>query len=125
MIINNKTNYEGYELAEFLNNELVGHRLTEITDTEIKLDNGVVLTIEPNEGCGGCWAGWAEMNIVPSNPNLEAAVMNLEYKDTDDEYSDSFKIFIYMADNTSITMEGNNGNDNGFYGSGFWISVTR
>lgn len=70
-------------------------------------------------------SGWAEMDIDPYNPNIEAAVMNVEYKDADDIRSDSFKIFIYMADNTSITMEGNNGNDNGYYGSGFWVTVTR
>ena len=118
-------NYQGYELAELLNKELIGQRITEITTEKIVLDNGTVLTIELNQGCGGCWAGWAEMEIVPNNPNIEAAVMNVEYKDTDNECSDSFKIFIYMANNTSVTMEGNNGNDNGYYGSGFWVSVTR
>ena len=118
-------NYQGYELAELLNKELIGQRITEITTEKIVLDNGTVLTIELNQGCGGCCAGWAEMEIVPNNPNIKAAVMNVEYKDTDNEYSDSFKIFIYMANNTSVTMEGNNGNDNGYYGSGFWVSVTR
>ena len=120
-----RSNYDGYELAELLEQELVGKRITKITDEKIVLDNGTVLDIEPNEGCGGCSAGWAEMDIDPYNPNIEAAVMNVEYKDTDKIRSDSFKIFIYMADNTSITMEGNNGNDNGYYGSGFWVTVTR
>ena len=118
----NRKNYDGWDLADLLREELVGKRITKITDEKIVLDNGTVLLIEPNEGCGG---GWAEMDIDPYNPNIEAAVMNVEYKDTDDILSDSFKIFIYMADNTSITMEGNNGNDNGYYGSGFWVSVTR
>ena len=120
-----RLNYAGYELAELLEQELVGKRIIKITDEKIVPDNGTVLLIEPNEGCGGCSAGWAEMDIDPYNPNIEAAVMNVEYKDTDDIRSDSFKIFIYMADNTSITMEGNNGNDNGYYGSGFWVTVTR
>lgn len=120
-----RSNYDGYELAELLEQELVGKRITKITDEKIVLDNGTVLLIEPNEGCDGCSAGWAEMDIDPYNLNIEAAVMNVEYKDTDDIRSDSFKIFIYMADNTSITMEGNNGNDNGYYGSGFWVTVTR
>ena len=104
----NRKNYDGWDLADLLREELVGKRITKITDEKIVLDNGTVLLIEPNEGCGGCSAGWAEMDIDPYNPNIEAAVMNVEYKDTDDILSDSFKIFIYMADNTSITMEGNN-----------------
>lgn len=115
----------GMNQQNCLNKNLQEKRITKITDEKIVLDNGTVLLIEPNEGCGGCSAVWAEMDIDPYNPNIEAAVMNVEYKDTDDIRSDSFKIFIYMADNTSITMQGNNGNDNGYYGSGFWVTVTR
>lgn len=121
----NSKNYSGSQLSEMLNKELVGQRIYKITDNTIELENGTILTIDPNKGCDVCDAGWAEMNITTSNPYFDAAVMNVEYKDTDDIRSDSFKIFIYMADNTFITMEGNNGNDNGYYGSGFWVSVTR
>lgn len=117
-------NYSGYELADLLNKELVGQRITRITDDRINLANGTILEIEPNRGCDCCSTGWAEMKISPNNPNIEAAVMNVEYLNTDNDCSDSFKIFIYMA-NSTVTMEGNNGNDNGYYGSGFWVSVTR
>lgn len=35
-------NYQGYELAELLNKELIGQRITEITTEKIVLDNGTV-----------------------------------------------------------------------------------
>ena len=121
----NRKNSNGYKLSEMLNKELVGQRIYKITNNTIELENGTILTIDPNKGCDVCNAGWAEMNITPSNPYFDAAVMNVEYKDMSNKRSDSFKIFIYMADNSSVTMNGNNGNDNGYYGSGFWVSVTR
>lgn len=120
----NRKNYDGWDLADLLREELVGQRITTITDDLIVLDNGTVLDIEPNQGCGDCDTGWAEMEIIPNNPNTEAAVMNVEYEDTYKARTDSFKIFIYMA-NSTITMKGFNGNDNGYYGSGFWVTVTR
>lgn len=121
----NLKNYSGYELSEMLSKELVGERIKKITNDTIELKNGTIFTIEPNKGCDICGAGWAEMNIVTNNPHLDAAVMNVKYKDTNDECMDSFKIFIYMTNKSSVTMSGNNGNDNGFYGSGFWVDVTR
>lgn len=121
----NRKNYNGYKLSEMLNKELVGQRIYKITNNTIELENGTILTIDPNKGCDVCNAGWVEMNITPSNPYFDAAVMNVEYKDMSNKRSDSFKIFIYMTDNSSVTMNGNNGNDNGYYGSGFWVSVTR
>ena len=121
----NCKNYSGSQLSEMLNKELVGQRIYKITNNTIELENGTILTIDPNKGCDVCDTGWAEMNIVPSNPYFDAAVMNVEYKDMSNKRSDSFKIFIYMTDNSSVTMDGNNGNDNGYYGSGFWVTVTR
>lgn len=35
-----RSNYDGYELAELLEQELVGKRITKITDEKIVLDNG-------------------------------------------------------------------------------------
>lgn len=40
-------NYQDYELAELLEQELVGKRITKITDEKIDPDNGTVLLIEP------------------------------------------------------------------------------
>ena len=120
--------YEGYELAELLQKELVGKQITEITSEKIVLNNDKILRIVPSSGSRDFWAGGgdrAKMDIIPNNPNLEAAVINVEYKDTNEESLGSFKIFIHMANNTFVTIKGNNGKDNDFYGSGFCVSVTQ
>lgn len=120
--------YEGYELAELLQKELVGKQITEITSEKIVLNNDKILRIVPSSGSRDFWAGWvdrAKMDIIPNNPNLEAAVINVEYKDTNEESLGCFKIFIHMANNTFVTIKGNNGKDNDFYGSGFCVSVTQ
>lgn len=47
-------NYDSWELADLLREELVGHRIVAMTEEVIKLDNGVTLNIQLDEGCGGC-----------------------------------------------------------------------
>ena len=36
-----------------------------------------------------------------------------------------FKIFIYLVNKEVIEIDGDEGVGNGYYGSGFWVSVTR
>lgn len=118
----NEKNYEGYELVELLKKELVGKRITEITEEKIVLNNGTILRIGVSNNYRDFWASWvdrAKLNIIPNNPNIEADVMNVEYEDTSKDCLGSFEIFIYMTNNTFVTIKGNNGNI-----SGFWISVT-
>ncbi|HFZ7576950.1 TPA: hypothetical protein ACIO46_001637 [Streptococcus pyogenes] len=56
-------NFLGYDLAELLEEKLVGKRLKSIDDEKIVLADGTVIKIELNEGCGGCGNGWSELNI--------------------------------------------------------------
>ena len=73
-------NYDGWELADLMQKELVGHRIVAMTEEFIKLDNGVTLNIQLNEGCGGCSSGWAELDVVNFDKKYsEAAVMNVVY----------------------------------------------
>lgn len=53
----NRKNYNGYKLSEMLNKELVGQRIYKITNNTIELENGTILTIDPNKGCDVCNAG--------------------------------------------------------------------
>lgn len=126
-------NYDSWELADLMQKELVGHRIVAMTEEVIKLDNGVTLNIQLNEGCGGCSSGWSELDVVNFNKKYsEAAVMNVVYESyyTDKEKNknygqDEFKIFIYLVNKEVIEIDGDEGVGNGEYGSGFWISVTR
>ena len=116
-----------------LREELVGHRIIYMNEEVIKLDNGVTLNIQLNEGCGGCSSGWSELDVVNFDKKYsEAAVMNVVYesyytdKEKNKNYSqDEFKIFIYLVNKEVIEIDGDEGVGNGCYGSGFWVSVTR
>ncbi|HEQ2267474.1 TPA: hypothetical protein VEU46_000471 [Streptococcus pyogenes] len=116
-------NFLGYDLAELLEEKLVGKRLKSIDDEKIVLADGTVIKIELNEGCGGCGNGWSELNITTENPNLEFAVMGVEYTEKYSEWDDEFKIFVYMTDNSVIEIYGYDGVGNGYYGYGFWVTV--
>ncbi|HGH9852496.1 TPA: hypothetical protein ACJPFW_001235 [Streptococcus pyogenes] len=116
-------NFLGHDLAELLEEKLVGKRLKSIDDEKIVLADGTVIKIELNEGCGGCGNGWSELNITTENPNLEYAVMGVEYTEKYSEWDDEFKIFVYMTDNSVIEIYGYDGVGNGYYGYGFWVTV--
>ena len=36
---------------------LLGHRVEKVASDHIRLDNGYIVKVVPNEGCGGCSAG--------------------------------------------------------------------
>ncbi|EOI9067843.1 TPA: hypothetical protein ACF4WU_002000 [Streptococcus pyogenes] len=116
-------NFLGHDLAELLEEKLVGKRLKSIDDEKIVLADGTVIKIELNEGCGGCGNGWSELNITTENSNLESAVMGVEYTEKYSEWDDEFKIFVYMTDNSVIEIYGYDGVGNGYYGYGFWVTV--
>lgn len=116
-------NLSSDELADLLK-ELIGMKITSMHDELIILENGTRIEIDINEGCDGCSSGWSELSIVnPMNSvDLDAAIMNVEYSQ-DNRSSDKFKIFIYLANNETIELDGDEGIGNGYYGSGFWVTV--
>ena len=116
-------NLTSEELADLLK-ELIGVRIASISEDLIVLEDGTRIEIEINEGCGGCYNGWSELSVAKS-ANLDAAIMNVEYVQDFKSY-DKFKIFIYLANNETIELDGDDGDDgigNGYYGSGFWVTV--
>lgn len=113
-------NLSSDELADLLR-ELIGVRISSISEELIVLEDGTQIEIELNEGCGGCSSGWSELSLTKS-ANLDAAIMNVEYVENNTSY-DEFKIFIYLANNETIELEGDDGVGNGYYGSGFWVTV--
>lgn len=102
---------------------LLGRKAVKIDDTTLTLDNGIVLTFEGNEGCGGCPSGHYEVIDLNGVDNI---ITNVIFDEAVNSYGDPimYKIFVF-ADNTKInllTVEGDIGN--GYYGSGYTISVT-
>lgn len=101
---------------------LLGRTVTKVDEETLSLDDGTILTIVPNEGCGGCGNGWyslSELNECPVN-----AVMNVEFEWGEDGSTDHFRVFV-LAQDRRILLIDVEGYDNGYYGSGYWIDVKR
>lgn len=109
---------------------LVGRSIVKVTGSDtLHLDDGTTLKIEGNSGCGGCPNGnfWLEeLNQTPVN-----AIMNVEFDAVDLEAVDirdapeAYRIFV-LAENRRIKLaevQGDTGN--GYYGTGYWIEVSR
>ena len=46
---------------EGLKDLLVGHKITQVVDSTLTLDDGTSLYFVGNEGCGGCSSGWYDL----------------------------------------------------------------
>lgn len=105
---------------------LVGHKVTKVADDKLTLDDGTVLTIYPNEGCGGCTSGDYGITELNGCDNIITSVsVTSEDKKADYEIETIYRIFVY-AENKQInllTVEGTDGN--GYYGTGYAINVLR
>ena len=86
-------------------------------DAELVLDNGTVLEVYGNEGCGGCGNGWYYLTALNKCDN---AITNVEV--VQDECETVFSIFVY-ADDTRINLVTYEGDDNGYYGTGYYLRV--
>lgn len=92
-------------------------------------DDGTQLLTYENEGCGGCENGWSELPDLPLLANHDNAITNVEalydkpLDDWDDE--DTFRLFIYYADERFDCGKGDDGYGNGYYGGGFYLRVVK
>lgn len=117
----NKFSIEYYE-KEKITELLMFRKVVEVKDDTLILDNGTELQILPNEGCGGCGAGWYSLIELNECDNV---ITNVEFEcddDTVDKYDGtSYKIFVY-AENQKLKLLQVDGDDgNGYYGTGYSI----
>ena len=104
---------------------LFGRKVKVVNENELLLDNGLVLEIQANEGCGGCASGWYQLKELNGCDN---AITNVEFvcegiNDGDGWDDTSYKIFV-LAEDTRIKLLQVDGTDgNGYYGTGYSIVV--
>lgn len=102
---------------------LLGHTVTKVDDETLTLDDGTVLTIIGNSGCGGCSNGHYSLDELNDCPNN--AIMNVEFdEDSNPDGDDVFRLYVY-AEHERIKLLEVSGHDNGWYGVGYWIEVRR
>lgn len=101
---------------------LLGHKVTVDDYDNLVLDNGVVLQINPNIGCGGCESGNYYLQHISSVNN---AITNVEFVEEfeDDCYYEHYKIFVIADGMTTELLDVYGTDGNGYYGTGYTIDV--
>lgn len=101
---------------------LLGHKVTVDDCDNLVLDNGVVLQINPNIGCGGCESGNYYLEHISSVNN---AITNVEFVEEfeDDCYYEHYKIFVIADGMTTELLDVYGTDGNGYYGTGYTIDV--
>ena len=117
-----------YYDSDDLSPVLAGRYVTKVDGDTLTLDDGTVLEFEGNEGCC-CGSGdyWLTELFQRGTPN--ARIMSAEVETTqlgDDEYDDTRYTLFVIVDDERLPLAEVEGNDgNGYYGSGFHVTVTR
>ena len=106
---------------------LLGHRIEKITDDHLKLDDGTIVKIVANQGCGGCSSGWYELSNLNDCDNIITAVeFDIDEKSTGDsewETETVYSVFV-VAEDKRINLFAVSGDDgNGYYGTGYELLV--
>lgn len=111
---------------------LIGRKVKVVVDdgqsATLELDNGLILEVLANEGCGGCSNGW--YSIWNLN-NVDNAITNVEFEcdDLDPEENDwndtSYKIFVFCEDTRINLLDVTGSDGNGYYGTGYSITVKQ
>lgn len=101
---------------------LLGHKVTVDDCGNLVLDNGVMLQINPNIGCGGCESGNYYLEHISSVNN---AITNVEFVEEfeDDCYYEHYKIFVIADGMTTELLDVYGTDGNGYYGTGYTIDV--
>lgn len=102
---------------------------TQHADARLTLDDGTVLYLTGNEGCGGCPSGNYDLEKVATVDNIITSA-RIE-ADPDDYYDDKdrdegyYRIYV-IAEATEINVAEFVGTDgNGYYGTGFELTVIK
>lgn len=104
MILIEDKNLSGYELAEWLNENLVGEYITRMYSHSFETRSGYKIIINQHEGCMCCPNGWSEWSVNRTGENL-GVVTAIKYKEAADyDTSDQFSIFIYLKSHPRIKV---------------------
>ena len=131
---NTKIDHDNCDAEYFEHNEqeikdlLLYHKVVNVTEDTITLDNGTELRFVGNEGCCGCQQGWYYLKELNGCDN---AITNVEFVTDEDvtdknNYDKSYKIFV-LAEDKRIKLaqiDGIDGYDgNCWYGTGYTVYV--
>lgn len=97
---------------------------TNYAEGQLVLDDGTILLVGGNDGCGGCPSG--EYWLTDLNTADNAITNVVVEEEFTGKYDDDgfYRIFVIAEDQNRHLVAAFEGSDgNGYYGSGYWISV--
>lgn len=116
-IHSDEENFEKYINMLLLYRKIVSVKQLNDQTAELTLDNGVKLIAQGNDGCYGCNNGWYYLEELNGCDN---AITKVEAVDDGETYN----LFVF-ADNQKINCLQYEGYDNGYYGTGYSITVFK
>ena len=108
--------------AESISELLIGRRVVEAHNGILMLDDGTVLEVEPNRGCGGCSSGNYYLEHLETVNNAITAV-ELSDKYDGERFERTYRIYVYANGmrHDLLRVVGDDGN--GYYGTGYELYV--
>jgi hypothetical protein len=102
---------------------LVGRKIVETKGNRLTLDNGTELFIHPNDGGCSCGAGDYYLENINKFDNVitDAEVKVISLDNYDDEKF--YQLFVYSGGISTSVADIHGGDGNGYYGTGFSITV--
>lgn len=123
----------GYVDEDEIRRVLVGRRIISADTVDnaegdrgyLTLDDGVVLEVVGNEGCGGCTNGWYYVSHVATCDNIITNVV-FDYEPRNERYTEdayTYLVFVIAGDEKINVAQVDGDDGNGYYGSGYYINV--
>ena len=107
--------------------ELLIGRKVKVEGDNLILDNGIILEVITNEGCGGCSNGWYSITKLNEVDNAITDVQficdDIEPNEKNDYSDTSYKIFVFCEDTRINLLQVDGSDGNGYYGTGYTITV--
>lgn len=97
------------------------HIIDQMSGT-MTLDDGTVLRIVSNEGCGGCGNGWYMLEELNKCDN---AITDVELVYDKRGYDEVIQIFVIAEDRRVKVIDVYGDEGNGYYGRGFEIYIEK
>lgn len=96
---------------------------------KLTLDDGTVLILAGNDGCGGCDSGWYYLTRLFQRGTPNARIMSAEVETQQIAYNEHgdtrYTLFVIVDDERLPLAEFEGDDGNGFYNTGFSITVTH
>lgn len=119
------TEYSGAD-HEAIRALLLGRKVEKIADDHLRLDDGTVMRIDGNEGCGGCGSGWYDLTDLNEVDNVITAVRFDDHPADDYDGGEGYYEIYVMAEHKLMRLMRVEGTDgNGYYGTGYRIWVRK